>query len=299
VKVLYLAGSRNCGSTLLDAILGNTPGAYSLGEFGGFHRYASSVGCDCGETPASCSACAAVVKALDAGGDLVRLRRLGPMPLNERRAHWTVLATPARAEYARVADAMFDAVAAATGAEVLIDSSKNVSRAAALVHESRHDVRVLHLVRDGRGYVESRRRRAEVTGARHRPGLALGGWAAKNLLISAALRPGLGPGRYLLCRYEDVVQDLAGQLRRIGAFAGLDTTGLAEAATGQGLDRHHLFEPPRRVDYRRVRLDPARLESQRLAPERRDRYWALGGFVSALWGYDRGQSYLPKAGAGV
>src|SRR3712207_7011083 len=57
--------------------------------------------------------------------------------------------------------------------EELIDSSKNVARAAALIHDSRHEVRVIHLVRDGSGYVESRRRRAQTGGRAHRPVLAL------------------------------------------------------------------------------------------------------------------------------
>lgn len=292
MRIIYLVGSRNCGSTLLDAILGNAPGACSLGEVGGFHRYASAAACNCGEAPASCHPCRAVLKALQAGDDRERLQRLGPRPLKERRAHWALVGTPARAEYARLADVVFDAVAEATGSDVLVDSSKNVGRGAALVHHSRHDVRVIHLVRDGRGYVQSRRRRAAATGSPHWPSLALAGWAAKNLLIRGVLRPGIASDRYLLSRYEDLVRNPSAELRRIGEFAGLDTTGLAEAVTGPGLSRRHLFEPPRRVDYRRVRLDPARLEGQRLSPAANARYWASGGAVSALWGYHLAQDYL-------
>ncbi len=291
MRILYLAGSRNCGSTLLDAILGQAPRARSLGEAGGFHRYASARACDCGEAPASCAPCRSVLKALDADGDLGTLQRVGPQPLKERRLYWLLAGGRGRAEYARVADQVFDAAAAATGSDVLIDSSKNVGRAAALVYDSRHDVRIVHLVRDGRGYLHSRRRRADATGARHSPGPALAGWAAKNLAVSA-LGARLGPHRYLLVRYEDLLRDPAGALGRIGDFVGLETTGLAALVTGTGVQRRHLFEPARRADYRTVTLDPARLESQRLSPADNARFWARGGVVSALWGYDRTQSYL-------
>jgi len=65
--------------------------------------------------------------------------------------------------------------------------------------------------------------------------------------------------------------------------------------SGEGLGRRHLFEPPRRLDYRRVRLDAGRLESERLSPAANSRWWARGGFVSSWWGYDRAQSHLDGA----
>ncbi|HEX2699647.1 MAG TPA: sulfotransferase [Acidimicrobiales bacterium] len=287
-----MAGTQNSGSTLLDTILGNAPGVWSLGEVGGFHRYTSEPSCDCGEPPASCAPCRAVLASLDKSGDVETLDRLGPLPLKERRAHWAVAGSRARAEYARVADIAFAAVAAETGSSVLVDSSKNVARAAALVHDSRYDVRVLHLVRDGRGYLASRRRRAPMTGRRYVAPVVMAGWLSKNLFISAVLRRQIPTGHYLLCRYEDFVSDPVGELRRIGAFAGVDTTGLAASAMSEGLERHHLFEPRRRANYHVVRIDTERLPGQRLPVMRNLVYWLGGGFISARWGYDRRQSYL-------
>jgi len=296
LRVVYLVGAQNCGSTLLEAILGNAPGAYGLGEAGGFHRFetatATATACDCGQAPATCDPCRSAVSALAASGDLSAFGAISRQPLKERRAHWTVVGTRGRAEYARLADALLAGVATATGSHTLVDSSKNVGRAAALVHDSRHDVRVVHLVRDGRGYQRSRRRRAEADGRRYRPGVAMATWTAKNALISSLLRPGISPDRFLLCRFEDLVADPEATLVRIGEFTGLDTSGLARMATGEGLVRRHLFEPPRRLDYRRVRLDAGRLGSERLSPADNARWWARGGFVSAWWGYDRAQSHL-------
>jgi hypothetical protein len=292
-KVVYIAGARNCGSTLLDAILGNAPGAQSLGEVGGFHRYGPAEACACRLPAASCRLCGAAAAALHAAGPDFPLVLL--QPLKERRFHWMLIPTRARHRYAELADVIFRSVLSTTGCSVLIDSSKNATRAAALAHDSELEVRVIHLVRDGRGYLRSRRSRAAVDGTRYLGPVEMAGWLAKNLLIGTVLRRTLPRGAYLRCRYEDLLTDLDAELRRIGSFTGVDVSGLAEAATTPpGVPRSHLYEPVRRTDYRRVVLDPKRLASQRETPGRNLRFWVLGGFLSRLWGYDRPQSYLAK-----
>lgn len=292
LRIVYIVGMQNCGSTLLDAVLGNAAGARSLGQVGSFHRYDSVRPCDCRQRPETCRLCRHVSSTLATRGELCAFRRLSSRPLRARQMHWTLIATRRRAQYARLADVVFEAVARETGSSVLVDSSKNVARCAALVHESGHDVRVIHLLRDGRGYLASRRHRAVKTEQRYLPPVAMTAWLVKNLLISGLLKPRIPRDRYLLCRYEDLVTDPAAELQRIGEFAGLDTEGLAEAVTGQGVARSHLFEDLRRVDYRTVRLDPTRLHSQRMPFAQNLLYWACGGLLSKRWGYDREQSYL-------
>jgi Sulfotransferase family len=299
LRVVYIVGAQNCGSTMLDALLGAVPGAYSLGEVGGFHRYQVGRACSCLQPQQPCSPCAAALKAIDAEGTASAYRRRSMLPLKERRFFWTVIGTRERVAYARDADVIFDAVATATGSSILIDSSKNVARAAALAHDSRHDVHVIHLIRDGRGFLSSRRQRAQADGRRYVAPLALATWLGKNLLISGLLARGLSPDRYLICRYEDLIARPAAELARIGSFAGLETSGVAETAMSVGVERRHLFEPVRRTDYRRVRLDPSRLSKQRQPPRANRRYWLLGGFLSGRWGYDRDQSYLDRRRPGL
>lgn len=296
LRIVYIAGAKNCGSTLLDAMLGNAPTARSLGEVGGFHRCRPGAPCACGLVAERCSECRAVACALDQSGAAAEFAELSPLPLKERSAHWILIPTRARRRYARLADLVFESAAASTGSRVLIDSSKNAARAAALTFDSRYDVRVVHVVRDGRGYLRSRRRRAAVDGKRHVAALAMVSWLTKNLLIGNVLAPRLGTDRYLICRYEDLLSEPGSTLERICAFAGLDARGLLElATTGEGVVRHHLYEPARRTDYRRVRLDPARLQSQRETRLHNRVFWTVGGFLSARWGYDRQQSYLPQS----
>jgi hypothetical protein len=296
--VAYIVGAKNCGSTMLDALIGQAEGARSLGEVGGFPRFARGGMCDCGVQAASCQACRAIVAGLDQAKDLQRLQGVFGLARKERRLHWALINTPARRHYARLSDRMFSLVAEATGSWLLVDSSKNISRAAALALDSEHDVRVIHLVRDGRGFLASRRRRAQLDGRSYRAAPAMVGWLAKNLAITTLLRPRLGTDRYLLCRYEDLLTDPEAALRRIGGFLGVDLGEAGAHALTDGIRRVHLFEPPRRFDYGLIRLEPGRLVSQRCSGVRNLAYWCCGGFMSALWRYDLGQSYLDRLGAG-
>ena len=256
-RVVYIIGAPNCGSTMLDAILGNAPGASSLGEAAGFHRFRQEEACACGERPAACGPCRAVVQAWSATPGLDRAAAVFELPTRGRCLHWLLFPTAARREYARLADAQIEAVARTTGATVVVDSSKNLGRAAALLLDGSHDVRVVHLVRGVGGHLRSRRRRPDA----RRRGRALPvvtRWAAKNLAIALPLGARAGRSRFLRCRYEALVADPARVLEQIGTFTGLDTSGLAEAATGRGVPRTHLFERPRRFDYRLVTIDPGR-----------------------------------------
>jgi hypothetical protein len=294
LRVVYILSVQNSGSTLLDAVLGAAPGVRSLGEAAGFHRYADSGPCDCGRPAATCGPCASVVETIERGGGLDRYRAVARLPMRGRCLHWAFVPTRKRRAYARAADAMFEAVAANTRATVLVDSSKNVGRAAALLADSRHDVRILHLVRDPRGYLQSRQRRADAVG-REPAAVTFLKWLGKNALISALVGP-RARGRMMRCQYEDLLAEPGPTIAAVAGFAGFDSTGLAEAATGAGagagVERLHLYEPARRLDYRRVTLDAARLEGQRVDGRAGARFWWAGGFTSALWGYDRRQSYL-------
>jgi len=290
LRVVYVAGARHCGSTLLDAVLGNAPGARSLGEAGGFHRYAGGEPCDCGQPAASCEPCTAARGAVEAHLGVRGHQDLAALPLGERRLWWLAVPSRARAAYAAAADVVFEAAAAATGAGVLVDSSKNVGRAAALALDSAHDVRVVHLVRDGRGYLRSRRRRAAADRSRRArilaaAPLALAPWAAKNLLLSDVLGRRLGPGRYRLCRFEDLVADPEGELAALGRFLDLDVRGLADRARGPGLPRALLYEPRRRLDYAVVRLDPERPAAACSSPGSDLALWVLGAAMGRRWGY--------------
>jgi hypothetical protein len=105
VRVVYIVGARNCGSTLLDAILGNAPGACGLGEAAGFYRYRAGTTCACGASPAGCRLCHAVEEGVTRVMPFSDFDRVSRMPLKERRAHWMLKRTGRRAAYVDAAPA--------------------------------------------------------------------------------------------------------------------------------------------------------------------------------------------------
>ena len=208
--------------------------------------------------------------------------------LKERRFFWALWRTPGRRAYARHLRPRSPRPRAAASSSI---RRRTFPAQLPLPETVRHDIRVLHLIRDGRGVLRSRRKRAEVDGRPYREKAALAEWLGKNLMISWLLARRLPADRFLLTRYEDLLADPAAELKRIGAFVGLDLQVVTEAAMTTGVERLHLFEPVRRTDYRRVTLDPARLAGQRQAQRENSRYWRRGGLLSARWGYDRDQTY--------
>jgi hypothetical protein len=292
MRIAYIVGTKNCGSTLLDTLIGQAEGVRSLGEIGGLFRYVAGVTCDCGEKPVGCSVCASFMNELDRGGQLEDMQRLFSQVKKERRIFWTFAATNGRRKYAEIADRMFSSIAESTNSTVLVDSTKNIGRAAALAHHSQNDVKFLHLIRDGRGFLVSRKGRSPIEGLRFSAAAAQLEWLLKNLAIWLLLRPKLPEENFLLCRYEDLMIDPQRELERIGIFLDINLEGVADRASHGGVVREHVYEPQRAQDYKLVKFKPSKLGTQKLTAFPNFVYWVAGGFVSKLWRYDYGQSYL-------
>jgi len=294
LRVAYIVGTKNCGSTLLDTLIGQAEGTRSLGEVGGFFRYVGEVDCDCGQRAASCGVCRSVTGGLSSE-HLLAMQRLFPLVRKERRIYWTVLPTRNRQRYAELSDRVFALIADSTNNHMMVDSSKNIGRAAALAHDSQLEVKIVHLIRDGRGFLVSRRGRSPIEGLRYSAAWAQYEWIIKNLAIWLLLRPRLKKDTYFLCRYEDLVADLKLELARIGEFLEIDLNGVAQRVSGSGVPREHVYEPARDQNYKLVRLNSSKLKSQKLSGPANLLYWAGGGFISKLWRYDFSQSYIDES----
>ncbi|WFE21324.1 sulfotransferase [Solwaraspora sp. WMMD937] len=261
VRVLYLAGSGRSGSTLITTVLGQLDGCFAAGEL----RYLWQRGmvdnrpCGCGAPFDACPVWRAVTAELAtaagpafaadpaaAAGIARRLRtrlRMRDLPAMLRRAGAGRRAVPHHADDAAIA-AVYPAVARQVsrngdGPVVVVDSSKLPPYGALLRDLPGIDLRVLHLVRDPRGTAFSWRRRRGLDGAADRKLMSRPPvWKAALLwrvwnAATARFFEAAGPDRYLRIRYEDVVADPAGQLRRIALFAGLDPAGLPVDAEGR------------------------------------------------------------------
>lgn len=163
MKVIYILGCSRCGSTVLDSILGSHADAVGLGEF----EKLPSVGwsghdyCGCGVKVRNCSFWNDVrhhwIDRDD--GDIDEFESLSCRYRHLRQIPRILMASESRSRsfkrFASHTRQLFAAVSDVSGASVMIDSSKNPSRAAALLRMREIDVRLVHLVRDPRGMTAS------------------------------------------------------------------------------------------------------------------------------------------------
>ena len=178
--MLYIGGLGRSGSTLVERLAGQLPGACAVGEL--VHLWAGASRRASGAAAASRSA----VPVLAAGGQ-GGVRRLGPDRRRPRRRPpapgWTGTGSsragrggpvqPGRRPAAgrvhrRITPGCTPAIAEVSGCELVVDSSKHPSLAHCLRWQDDVDLRVLHLVRDSRAVAYSWGRAGPAAG--HRPG---------------------------------------------------------------------------------------------------------------------------------
>jgi len=260
VKVLYVAGWGRSGSTILGRILGQAQGFFLVGEL----RYLWDRGlienrlCSCGAPFMNCPFWREVVSRT-LGNDyhvaaeaLVKLRERG---LHTRHLLLTPTQTALQArvarmvEYTRAVEQLYHAVHHASGARIIVDTSKFPSYGFVLQNLPSIDLYVLHLVRDPRAVAYSwksrRKLKLDEDGSNKlmtSHGLAKSSlmWDEWNLAIENLRR--LEPERYMLLRYEDFVANPRESARGILRFVGEGDSELPFMTERQvSLDVPHTF----------------------------------------------------------
>ena len=257
--VLYIAGSGRSGTTLLGCILGQLKGFYFVGETIFSKTLLAAQLCGCGARILECDFWTTVRR--DAGGDR------GPLEEGEeffglaRSARWRHLPltfVPGGARrLARLygerwhdCERLYAAVAAASGARVIVDSSKSVPYGRMLSVVPGLDLRVVHVVRDPRAVAHSWKR---VKPARDRSdgymrrldrGKATVFWTFNNLGAELLCRH--APDRYLRLQYEDFVRRPREWVERIRRLVG--EARCAPAGEGQEGSREPPFIGDRTVE---------------------------------------------------
>jgi hypothetical protein len=160
IRVLYIAGSGRSGSTILDRILGQLDGWFSVGELVNLWERGLIAGrkCGCGVPVPQCPLWTAVLsRAFGApvGVDARRMALLGrqrvrPGSLPPLLAARGRTAAPDGDEYRATLARLYRAVHDHTGCRVIVDSSKSPVYAELLATLPGADVSVVHLVRDPR-----------------------------------------------------------------------------------------------------------------------------------------------------
>ncbi|MHC4116295.1 MAG: sulfotransferase family protein [Planctomycetota bacterium] len=239
-KLAYIMGASHSGSTLLAMLLGSHPQATTVGDTGGtIDRKAFGYRCSCGREAAKCPFWRRIADNMGRRGlDLdvsdfgtrfrfpenrfidrvLRAEYRGPV-MEAVRDSLLWLSAGWRRQFRGIVErniALVEAVTEVTDSQVLVDSSKLPLRLKFLLRIPALEVKVIHLVRDGRAVAQ--------TYIEHH------GWSVmksaiewrRDVLEEEELLARLGRERWLQVRYEDLCSDPQGQLEKLCVFLNMD-----------------------------------------------------------------------------
>jgi sulfotransferase family protein len=308
VTVLFLGGMGRSASTLLDRLLGDVPGFVAVGElvFVWQRGLLDGERCGCGEPFDRCAFWNRVGKEAFDGWDSIdpgEIEALRRRVDRNRFVPWMLV--PALAprswrrdleRYADVLGRLYGGIVAASGADVVVDSSKHASSAALLRHVPGVGARIAHLVRDPRGVAHSWARVVArpdpVVGtgemARLGPARVAARWDATNLLFEVVRGTGRGRPSTRL-RYEDLVRDPERALAGLVALAGRSGAGLG-SLRGHRADpgvHHTVSGNPLRFHAGPLEIRADERWRREMGPADRRTVTALTAPLWPLYGYGR------------
>jgi hypothetical protein len=236
VRVLFVGGLGRSGSTLLDRMLGQLGGVWSVGELVHVWRrgLVENNLCGCGARFRDCPFWRRVGEEAFQGWDALDVDDVLALKQAVDRNRYVPLMClpglwpPYRARlrrYLDLLDRLYRAVGEVAGQAVIVDASKHVSHAFLLRRMRDIDLRLVHLVRDSRGVAFSWTRllrRLEVVDSEAmmatKDPLRIGArWLVQNLLFHVLRRLGVPT---LLLRYESLVRRPSAELVRLLHHAG-------------------------------------------------------------------------------
>ncbi len=234
-KVLYVIGSQRGGTTIAGRLMGQLPGFAFVGEVRKLFQLGLPEGrsCGCGRRYDTCEVWSAVLPTIVSIADIFQMRRWQHAAVPD---HWSSLGalrlarngrsgiSPAARSYALLLTATYRALAKATGAKVIVDTSKLPADALLVSSLENVDPYFVQVVRDPRGTIHSIIRRSSSSRSVHIQRAVSGsaGWLVRQL-AGNALRRRVGPDRSLLITYEDLIADPDTVLAGIATMMGEPT----------------------------------------------------------------------------
>ena len=236
--LLYIMGTGRSGTTVLEILLGASPGVSGLGELKLIFRdgWIANTPCACGRPARQCRFWSAIMRdvgwsqaeVVSTSRFLHRIEAHGRFPL----VALGLVAAGDRERYRAVHESLLAAAACVAGAGTLVESSMYPARAVLLARTLRGRVKVLMMSRDPAGLMtafakpnESEQRPKSVVGT-----LLYYGW----VMACARVAAWLIPGGVCHVRFEDLKRDPEGTLARVGAWAGIDTSPVRRRLEANG-----------------------------------------------------------------
>lgn len=254
INLIYIASIGRSGSTLLELLLGAHPEAMTVGEIQELpweFKHSKGIPCACGLQVPECSFWKDVV-------DKVRLNELKGTPINFFREkylgskviRWGIVKKLLLdnwdddelkgqiSEYGYNNNLLFRAILSIMDRHLdkrpqwIIDSSKCLYRLLWLQLSGYFNIKVIHLIKDPRGYVYSRTKRllkhegVNIHGPEfmNRVLRTSGKWLIENYLIDLVCRNKFNTYQVMKLRYEDLAVNPEKSLRHICDFLGWDYT---------------------------------------------------------------------------
>lgn len=235
LKLIYIAGYGRSGTTLLDIALGQQPGVFATGELTALPRHVWSEReyCACRLRADECRFWKPVVAAWmnarppDGMDSYRRTVARSEWLFDPRRLFWRFMPGKDARSYHDDTLRLLREIAGASGASIIVDSSKLPGRASALMSIREIEVFVVHMVRDGRGVAWSMmkpyQRLVEAGIQKELKPKPLWYTAVRWLMVNLGaemLRARLPRERSIRVRYEDFVADPQGTVKSILEIVG-------------------------------------------------------------------------------
>jgi hypothetical protein len=217
-RIIYIASDQRSGSTLLDMLLNTDPNSISVGEMKYLDDFINNNGkadkfdgkCTCGKYFHKCEFWRSIIDKINPCGD----------------------------SYLNNTKLVYDTIFNFYGPTCIIDSSKREGFLKRVYREN-ENVKVIYLLRDGRGVTNSKRERNEIDIS-----VASYFWVRNNLKIQSALKWCEDEDK-LFIKYEELCNNTEKVINILSEFTGLNKIGSSNIGK---IKKHNLAGSPHKFD---------------------------------------------------
>jgi hypothetical protein len=181
--VIYITGAGGSGSTLLSMVLGAHENAVSVGELAHYDRYkALDLKCSCGERFSHCDFWSHVDSEYGQVKEAPLLPAVSQLEFL-RKGDSVIKEDPHFKDVVKANLDLYDEIHKQSGKQYIIDVSKDPVRMYYLYRSGMINILPVYIVRDGRSYILSRRKRGAKSAFR-----SILRWMRMNIICMAALK---------------------------------------------------------------------------------------------------------------